>query len=54
MALIVIAGIFLFMKVYQLSNKYGEHGMLKKMAKRNVPGLIKNNSRIIFTSLAKS
>lgn len=47
-AIIVIAGLMLFMKVYSLSNTYGEHGMLKKLGMRNVPDLIKNNSRQVF------
>lgn len=48
MAIIAIAGVFLFMKIYGLSNKYGEYGMLKKMGRRNIPDLIRNNSRKIF------
>jgi len=45
---ILIAGTCLFMQVYKLSNRYGEHGMMKKMARRHVPKLIKCNSRKIF------
>lgn len=48
LGLILMLGTILFKKVYAMSKKYGEHGMLKKIGKRQVPGLIKNNSRKIF------
>lgn len=47
-AIILAAGVFAFIKVYALSNKYGEHGMMKKLAQRLVPKLIKSNSRKVF------
>ena len=34
--------------VYKLSNTYGEFGMMKKMARRSVPGVVKAYSRKIF------
>lgn len=46
--LILTGGAFLFMQVYRLSNKYGAHGMMKKIARRSVPDLIKCNSRTLF------
>ena len=46
--LILILGTGLFMQVYTLSNKYGEHGMMKKVAKRAVPNIIKSYSRKVF------
>ncbi|MBW7840870.1 MAG: DUF4133 domain-containing protein, partial [Chitinophagaceae bacterium] len=42
---ILVAGTFLFTYVYKLSKKYGEYGMMKKVAKRSIPSLIKCNSR---------
>ena len=48
--LVLTAGTFVFMYVYKLSNKYGEHGMKKKIAKRNIPGVVKCNDRKIFVS----
>jgi hypothetical protein len=45
---VLIAGVFLFMYVYRLSNKYGEHGMMKKLAKRSVPKVIKTRTRKLF------
>jgi Domain of unknown function (DUF4133) len=34
----------LFMHIYKLSRKYGEHGMMKKVAKRSVPDAVKTYS----------
>lgn len=42
------AGGFLFTWVYRLSNTYGEHGMMKKAAKRMLPKVIRCNSRRVF------
>jgi len=50
---IIISGTGLFMHVYKLSHKYGEHGMMKKLAKRNIPSAIKLQSRKTFTTLCK-
>lgn len=41
-------GGFLFTWVYRLSNKYGEHGMMKKAAQRMLPHVIRCNSRKQF------
>ena len=46
--IIVILGTGLFMHVYTLSDKYGEHGMMKKVAKRGVPDSVKSFSRKVF------
>ena len=46
--LILIAGTFLFMYVYKLSNTYGEHGLKKKIAKRSIPKTVTCNSRKMF------
>src|ERR1700733_7234000 len=43
--IILPAGGFVFMYVFRLSNKYGEHGMKKKIAKRNIPTTIKSYDR---------
>ena len=45
---ILLAGTGLVVKVYGLSNKYGEHGMMKAVAKRSIPGVVKSNSRKVF------
>ncbi|MBN8788965.1 MAG: DUF4133 domain-containing protein [Terrimonas sp.] len=47
------AGIYSIMKIYAISSKYGEHGMMKKVAKRNIPGVIKSRNRKVFTGIKK-
>ena len=44
----------LFIHVYRLSHKYGEHGMMKALAKRSIPKVVKSYSRKVFTELCKS
>jgi hypothetical protein len=51
LGLILTGGTFLFMYIYRLSNTYGEHGMMKKIAKRNIPDRVRSNSRKIFIEL---
>jgi hypothetical protein len=52
-AIIILSGSVLFMHVYKLSHKYGQYGMMKTLAKRSIPPIIKNYSRKTFTSLVK-
>jgi hypothetical protein len=47
--LILTTGGFVFNGVYRLSNKYGEHGMKKKIARRSIPKSVKSYSRKLFT-----
>jgi 4-hydroxybenzoate polyprenyltransferase len=51
LAIIIVSGTALFMQVYQLSHKYGQHGMMKVIAKRNIPKIIKSYSRKLFITL---
>jgi Domain of unknown function (DUF4133) len=46
LALIISLATALFMYVYKLSRTYGEHGLMKKVAKRAVPKVIKSYSFI--------
>ena len=46
--LIGVAGIILFRYVYHLSNTFGQYGLMKKAARRKVPGVIKIYSRNCF------
>jgi len=48
LGVILVAGTGLFMYIYKLSNTYGEYGMMKKLAKRSIPRLVKSNSRKVF------
>jgi len=38
-------------KVYAMSSKYGEHGLMKALARKQVPGVVKINSRTVFTNI---
>ncbi|PWA10480.1 DUF4133 domain-containing protein [Flavobacterium sp. ZT3R18] len=46
--IIGIAGTLLVLYIYRMSHKYGEHGMMKALAKRQVPKAIRVQSRKIF------
>jgi hypothetical protein len=46
--IVLLLGTFLFIRIYKISNTYGEFGMMKKMAKTNIPATIKCNSRNLF------
>ena len=46
--LITALGTTLFLYVYKLSHKYGEFGMLKKLAKKRLPKVLKVNNRRMF------
>lgn len=46
LVLIVILTTVLFMYVYKLSRTYGEYGLMKKVAKKAVPKIIKSYSII--------
>ncbi|OOQ56624.1 DUF4133 domain-containing protein [Mucilaginibacter pedocola] len=41
-------GGLLFYKVFALSHKYGEHGLMKRNARRYLPDHLKFNSRKLF------
>ena len=43
-------GAVLVVRIYAMSNKYGEHGLMKSMANRQIPKFIKCNSRKVFLS----
>lgn len=53
LGIILTLGSVLFMYVYKLSRTYGEHGLMKKIARKAVPGSIKNNSRKTFTNFKR-
>lgn len=41
-------GVCALQKIYAMSKKYGEHGLMKVLAKKMVPKLIKSNDRKTF------
>jgi hypothetical protein len=53
LGIIGISGTALFMKIFQLSSKYGQYGMMKMIAKRSIPTCIKSRSRKHFIQLIK-
>lgn len=48
LGLILLLGTGWFVYVYRLSHTYGEHGMMKKIARKAVPKVIKAGSRSLF------
>jgi hypothetical protein len=48
--LMVVAGLcsLLFYKVFGLSHKYGQHGLMKRNARRYLPTYLKFKSRKVF------
>lgn len=53
LGIIIAGGTGLFIHVYKLSRKYGEYGMMKSLAKRSIPEVVKSYSRKVFTGLCK-
>lgn len=51
--IILAAGTILVMKIYGMSNKYGEHGLMKALARKQVPKVIQSRSRKIFMGTKK-
>ena len=48
LGLILIGGFMVFSNVYAMSKKYGEHGQMKKLARRRTPKVILFSSRKLF------
>ncbi|XHR94305.1 DUF4133 domain-containing protein [Mucilaginibacter sp. UC70_90] len=46
--IILAAGSGLVYKIYGMSHRYGEHGMMKELARKRVPKVIRCNSRAVF------
>ena len=51
--LVLGLGTGLFFGVFRLSHRFGEHGLSKHFAKKQLPGCVKFNSRKVFTNLTK-
>lgn len=51
--IISVLGSGLFYQVFKLSHKYGEHGLMKKAAKRYLPNHLKFTTRNVFLKLKK-
>lgn len=50
---VLIAGAGLVLKIYRMSDKYGQHGLMKTLARKQVPKTIKTRSRAIFFGIVK-
>ena len=48
LALIVLLTTLLFLKVYKMSRQFGQYGLMKKIAKKGVPKIVKNYSQRLF------
>jgi hypothetical protein len=48
---VIGSGTTLFFSVFYLSRRFGEHGLMKYLAKRNLPDHLKFRSRRLFTGL---
>jgi hypothetical protein len=44
----ICLGAVMIVGIYHLSGTYGEHGLSKALAKRNIPKVVKSNSRRPF------
>lgn len=53
LGIITLLGTGLFMGVYRLSDTYGQHGLVKKIARRSLPTAVTGRSRKIFINLKK-
>jgi hypothetical protein len=53
LGIVLPAGGGLFMTVQHYSKKYGEHGLLKKAAQRQLPLCIQSRSRKFFNQLSE-
>jgi hypothetical protein len=54
LSLVVPLGAFVINYIQRMSNKYGEHGLAKKMAQRRLPCIISSRTRTLFTQLKSS
>lgn len=48
----LVAGTLLFIGIYRLSDTYGQHGLVKKLGRRNVPAYLSCRSRKLFVGLS--
>lgn len=48
---VLMLGTLLFFFIYKMSNTYGEHGIMKALAKKSVPKAVKIYSRSVFLEL---
>ena len=47
-AIVGISGTLLVLKIYRMSHKYGQYGMMKALARKQLPKAVKSYSRNVF------
>ena len=48
LAITICLGGLLLIGIYHLSSTYGEHGLVKALARRSIPVIVKSGSRKVF------
>jgi hypothetical protein len=51
MVTIAAIGTLMVIKIYKMSHKYGEHGLMKALAKKRLPKAIRSRARNLFIKL---
>jgi 4-hydroxybenzoate polyprenyltransferase len=51
LVLVLGSGTYVVMRIFRLSHRYGEHGLMKRNARRNLPPYIRFTSRRLFINL---
>lgn len=46
--IIGVSGVLLVMKIYSMSHKYGEYGLMKALSKKQIPKAVRIYSRKVF------
>ena len=46
--IIGVSGAVLVVKIYRMSHKYGEYGLMKDLSKKRLPKAVRTHSRIVF------
>ncbi|MFL9829720.1 DUF4133 domain-containing protein [Flavobacterium sp. ST-87] len=46
--IIAVSGALLVMKIYRMSNTYGEYGLMKALSKKQLPTAVRTYSRKVF------
>lgn len=51
LVIILMLTTLLFVLVYRINAKYGQYGLMKKIARQNIPAHLRSGSRYVFLSL---
>jgi len=54
LGIISVVGTGLFSAVYRMSETYGQHGLIKKIARLSIPDFLRSDSRSLFIDLSKN